>query len=165
MILFLDFDGVLHPEVVGVANFCKAPILWQVLRVCQHVDVVFSTSWRETYPKRELVEFVTRGGGEVLSRRFIGTTPCPETARALWGRIGVKEVPTDGYRVREYECRLWRHLNRALDRPWLAIDDHAHWFEVGLANLYVVDARHGLREEDVPRLIGRLECGVGGKPV
>lgn len=159
MILFLDFDGVLHPEQFGAADFGRRPILWEVLSACPHVDVVFSTSWREIYPQDELVEFVTRVGGEDMANRFISATPCPETARALFDRYGLRPEP-DGYRLRECEILLWRQMNRAMERPWLAVDDFGHWFSRGCENLYLIDPKLGLQPDDVVPLIERLSGKV-----
>lgn len=33
MILFLDFDGVLHPHLRHEPDFCRLPLLWEILRV------------------------------------------------------------------------------------------------------------------------------------
>ena len=32
MILFLDFDGVLHPLMRRGLDFCRLPLLWEILR-------------------------------------------------------------------------------------------------------------------------------------
>ena len=109
MILFLDFDGVLHPEQLGEDEFCRAPILWEVLRECVHVKVVISSSWREIYTLDELVEFVTRGGGEDLANRIIGATPHPEKGQTLFARYKFRPK-SDGHRLRECEIHLWRHM-------------------------------------------------------
>ena len=78
MILFLDFDGVLHPHLRHEPDFCRLPLLWGILRAAPEAKVVFSTSWREVYRPDEMVEFVTYGGGEDLAHRIIGQTPSPE---------------------------------------------------------------------------------------
>jgi len=42
MILFLDFDGVLHPELDGAPDdFVCRRHLWKILRTCLDVNVVF----------------------------------------------------------------------------------------------------------------------------
>ena len=76
MIIFLDFDGVLHSHDIDDDKylFSRVSLLWQILRGCPGVDVVFSTSWRNTYQFYELIDFVNYGGGEDLEHRFIGTT-------------------------------------------------------------------------------------------
>ena len=52
MILFLDFDGVLHPEgedhiFKGGVDFCFLPRLEALLREFPQVKIVISSSWRE----------------------------------------------------------------------------------------------------------------------
>jgi hypothetical protein len=48
MILFLDFDGVLHPAPQpgqgGEERFISLPLLEKVLRALPHVDVVISSA-------------------------------------------------------------------------------------------------------------------------
>lgn len=114
MILFLDFDGVLHRNVSRPPeDFSCSPRLWQILRTCPNVEVVFSTSWREIYPFAELVEFATLGGGEDLKQRFVGATPSlvREAGANIAGRLC----------KREDECRLWLAGNSQQNRLWLAL--------------------------------------------
>lgn len=100
MILFLDFDGVMHPDFAREkALFSATPLLWQVLEACPLVDVVFSTSWREIHPMSELIDFATQGGGEHLAGRFIGSTPSIVTERGPTSRnpIGGKLKSSSGW--------------------------------------------------------------------
>lgn len=145
MILFLDFDGVLHPEINEAELFCRLPLFWGLLRQCPEVEVVFSTSWRELYPPEELLAFVTTGGGEDLAHRFIGGTPM------------VRKPPfEDNYRLREIECLAWLHGNGLQHRPWLAIDDVHAWFAYDSPHVHIVDYRVGLTEGDVEKIVRRL---------
>lgn len=67
MILFLDFDGVLHPDFArGKAYFSAKPLLWQLLDECPQIEVVFSTSWRSDRTVEKLIQLVTHDGGEHL---------------------------------------------------------------------------------------------------
>lgn len=119
MILFLDFDGVLHPTFARGKNyFSSLPLLWQLLSACHDIEVVFSTCWREDYPVEKLIQLVTENGGESYIERFIGATPCIVSRTA--------EFP------REIECRLWLHGNGRLHRDWLALDDDKKKFLAGL---------------------------------
>lgn len=145
MILFLDFDGVLHPEDHGGEIFSCLPHLWEILRARPAVEVVFSTSWKEHHPLDELIGFATCNGGEDLAHRFLGCTPVikPEDGR-------------DDYRRREIECLAWLDSNQ---RPahWLALDDIAYWFSFPCPNLYLVNYQTGLTAEDVAMIIARLK--------
>lgn len=141
MILFLDFDGVLHPLMRQEPDFCRLPQLWQILRACPDLNVVFSTSWREIYRPDEMVEFITWGGGEELAHRIIGQTP----------RIKVK---ADCDR-RDLEIENWLDTNNH-SGPWLALDDMPKMFNGGHPNLYVVDGSNGLTDMDVAAIIQRI---------
>ena len=48
-ILFLDFDGVLHPVGGDVAPLEYAPVLVQLLAPHSNVHIVLSTSWVGTF--------------------------------------------------------------------------------------------------------------------
>lgn len=144
MILFLDFDGVLHPETSDAELFCRLPLFWELLRQCPEVEVVFSTSWREIYPQDELLAFVTSGGGEDLAHRFIGSTP-----------LARKPPYEDDYRLREIECLAWLEGSGLQERPWLALDDVAYWFSPNNSNHYLVNYRTGLTEVDMAEIVRR----------
>lgn len=142
MILFLDFDGVLHPHLRHEPDFCRLPLLWGILRAAPEAKVVFSTSWREIYRPDEMVEFVTYGGGEDLAHRIIGQTPSLENE----GRYGRRDL----------EIQSWLDANHHTGQ-WLAIDDMPEIFSGGHPNLYVVDGTRGLTDEDVLAILGRIQ--------
>jgi len=141
-ILFLDFDGVLHPTVRGEPVFCRLPLLWKILRAHPEVQVVFSTAWRDDYAPDIMLDFVTSGGGEDLAHRFIGRTPYLEVE----GKYGQRLL----------EIQKWLDANNH-NGPWLAIDDMVELFSGGHPNLYVVDGEHGLTDADVTAIIGRVQ--------
>ena len=149
MVLFLDFDGVLHPESEDTELFCRTPRLWRILRTCPHVSVVFSTAWREMHPMKELVRLATEDGGEDLKRRFIGVTP----------QIDPYSIPED-LSWRETECLTWLNQSGNLETPWLALDDLDYLFSPSCPNLHLTDFNHGLTEADVRRVISRLTVGA-----
>jgi HAD domain in Swiss Army Knife RNA repair proteins len=153
MILFLDFDGVLHPESWDAELFCRTPILWDILRACPHVSVVFSTAWRETHPVKQLVSLTTRNGGEGLKHRFVGLTP----------QLDSNSIPSD-LGCRETECFEWLKQNGHGKTPWLALDDIDYLFSPSSPNLYLTDYRHGLTELDAHEVIEKLNsAGANGK--
>ena len=144
----LDFDGVTHPECADADQlFCRTPLLWQIMRACPAVQVVFSTSWREIHRPDELLDFATFGGGEDLAHRFIGQTPIivQEPEAFIHGHV---------YK-REDECREWLRLNGGINQPWLAVDDIDHWFKG--PNLHLVDHLTGLTDADVQAIIKRIQ--------
>ncbi len=152
MILFLDFDGVLHPEIIGAPDdFVCRQHLWKILRTCLDVNVVFSTSWREMHTVQELIDFSTQGGGEDLAHRFIGTTPY-----VLHEPGAFRAYP---YYRRENECCLWLSGN-GHRQIWLAIDDYARYFSPACTSLFLVDAKTGLTEEAVAAIIQRIQSSL-----
>lgn len=65
MILFLDFDGVLHPEYDGQATpadvvFCHLPRFEAVMRDHPEVEIVISSMWREQFPLDALLDQLPR---------------------------------------------------------------------------------------------------------
>ena len=68
-VLFLDFDGVLHPGYSE--TFSKRLLLEAFLRENALVDVIFTTSWREGATVEELARHFSAD----LRDRFIGCTP------------------------------------------------------------------------------------------
>ena len=148
-IIFADFDGCLHPETSD-QQFSNLHYLWAILRACPHVEVVFSTSWREAYSMEHLVEFVTFGGGEDLEHRFIGATPQIISARGTY-----TSSATD--HSREMECRLWIEGNGRQGQPWIALDDIKDWFSPGCPQLHLVNYKTGLTEADATALIEELQ--------
>jgi len=155
MILFLDFDGVLHPETMLTTRveFEHRPLLWQILRSVPEVEVVFSTSWRTSHSLDELILLATKGGGEDLAHRFVGKNP-----------VINKEMREQGdYAHRRDECIQWIEENRARfpywirDIPWVALDDIAYWYGLPCFNLHMTDYRTGLTATDVAAIINKLK--------
>lgn len=150
MLIFLDFDGVLHPQPCpSASSFSRKNLLWEIMRSCSNAQVVFSTSWKVFHPFDELLGFVTTGGGEDLSSRFIGNTP----------NIKVNTF----YGQRDLEIKCWLTANNNYAGDWIAIDDTPELFfheteEITeLPSLYVVDGKKGLTAKDVANLTARLK--------
>lgn len=116
MILFLDFDGVLHPEYDGMAvpkevAFCHLPRFEAIMRDFPAVEIVISSMWRYYFPLESLRERFS----EDIRARIIGTTPLVE-------REEDKYLPAR----REGEILQWLAENARQDQDWIAIDD-ATW--------------------------------------
>lgn len=144
--IFLDFDGVLHPEGLDDVSrlFECALRLWKILRAVPAAQVVFSTSWRTEHSLDELVDFATTGGGEDLADRFIGVTPTIK----VFDELG-------DYRQRERQCLAWREQAGHIG-DWLAIDDIDRWFSTPSRNVFIADFQTGLSDADVPAIIKRI---------
>ena len=142
MIIFLDFDGVLHPSpTAGDTVFCCLPHLWTILRARPDIEVVFSSSWREVYDPDMMLDFITTNGGEDLLPRFIGSNPVLVNNQCDYQR--------------EAECLAWLRGNGMLNRPWLALDDDSGKFR-NPTHLYLVDRQTGLTSADVTRILARV---------
>ena len=111
MILFLDIDGVLHPDPPEPDQRLRSlPRLIAILRDFPQVEVVISSLWREHLTLDQL-----RGlfPAEIRSR-IIDVTPIAERV--------------DGWLParREGEILEWLESTGRIGEPWLALDD-AGW--------------------------------------
>ena len=127
MILFLDFDGVMHP-VNQTDLFCREERLASVLRDFPCVEVVISSSWRETYTLKNMLTFFLTD----LQSRIVGVTPVVEIRDA---------VDVSGVRLREINKYLVDTGNR--HRRWVALDDAPELFLPRCAQLVLCDGNHG----------------------
>lgn len=137
MILFIDFDGVLHPNVDGGAPFSCTSHVWELLRRHPEVNVVFSTGWRFEQPLVELRRLACANGGEDLAERFLDATPL------------LRHDAEEG--SREKDCRAWLQTHNNTG-PWLALDDMPGLFSRSTPHLYTVNPKRGLMPYDVERI-------------
>jgi hypothetical protein len=145
MLLFLDFDGVLHPDVVSdpALLFCKLPLLEGVLRKLPGIEVVISSTWRETRTLDELRMIFSPDIRETV----IGATP-------HWS--DVQDPFEHGSYVRQSEVSGWLKQNNRAWEPWIALDDKPYLFKPFLPNLVRCDPRTGLTQDVVEKLIQKL---------
>ena len=139
MLLFLDFDGVLHPFPMGSSDrhFSANTSLWTLLDRLPALSVVITSTWRERHTFPLLVELLVAHGGRRFVPRFLGVTPVLESA--------VDYVP--GIRQREIEAWLLEH--QAEREPYIILDDIEEYFDATCKQLYLVDGVTGLTEKDV----------------
>ena len=138
-ILFLDFDGVLHPgkahlvdgKVVlkcdGIGLFEWAPILSDLLAPHPEIQIMLSTSWVEVFGLDDARDFLP----DSLSERVIGAT-WTKRVRNEWKR-----------------CSRFEQIRRAAFREkierWIAIDDDVlHWPQSWAERLVAADSDLGL---------------------
>lgn len=131
MILFLDFDGVLHPEYEGQATpadvaFCHRPRFEAVMRDYPCVEIVISSAWRAQF---SLVALQARFSPDIADR-IIGAAP-------IIPRMDGKYIPAR----RESEILSWLATAVRADEPWLALDDAAWQFQLH-RNRLITCARH-----------------------
>lgn len=132
-ILFLDFDGVLHPaSAYQTQAFCHALTLAECLQpyTC---DIVISSSWRFNYSLPELRDLLPA----TLAARVIGTT----------GEAYI------GQHARQHEIgEFLKRSGAPSDRSWRALDDAAWEFPPGLRNLIPCDSNTGLQKIQLAEL-------------
>lgn len=134
MILFLDFDGVLHPVPPTSLNlFCHVHRLDSLLQALPDVRVVISSSWRHTHAMDSVIDSFP----ETLRASIIGVTP---------------KVPhIFNPRLRYDEIRAWIKQNN-YEGHWVALDDAQHEFPPALPQLVHCDPDVGLNDATAERL-------------
>lgn len=111
MILFLDFDGVLHPIPCKNADLlCHIPRLEKVLRDYPQVQIVISSLWRCEQPIEQLCGWFS----EDIRPRVIGITPFISECDERTGFILAQ--------TRHAEILEWIEQNK-YGGPWVALDD------------------------------------------
>jgi hypothetical protein len=151
MIIFLDFDGVLHPffpmpDLPNAANayFANWPRLLRVLNDHPEVQLVVSSSWRSIMPEKWDAEVP-----EPLRARITGYTP--EIKRPLRRQYPTGYTPEP---IRYLEILRYLRTNRREGEPWIALDDDATLFPVGCPNLILCS--DGFREAEEAALRAAL---------
>lgn len=119
MILFLDFDGVLHPEHDGEPTpadmlFCHLPRFEAIMRDFPDVEIIISSMWRYQFTIDQLRALFSPD----IAARIIDTTPQTE-------RVGGKYLPAR----REGEILDWLADSGREDVSWIALDDAAWQFQ------------------------------------
>jgi Swiss Army Knife RNA repair-like protein len=146
VIVFLDFDGVLHPDPCLDARrlFENALRLADALSDFPRVALVLSTAWRHGATYEQLLVLLP----EQLRERVIGVTPNFSdfsSAAAL--------IP---YR-RQAECMRWLLQNRLQSEAWLALDDRPAGFTPYCENLIECDPETGFDAAVSARLCASLQ--------
>lgn len=143
MILFLDFDGVTHPQPCFAENvFCRLPLIESVVREFARLDIVISSSWRDFHSIDEMREYFSVD----LRERVIGVTPSIKRPSPAWLP---GQVPEFG---RQWEIESWMQEHRRWGDRWLALDDRPYWFRPQSPDLLVTDAATGFCVADQARL-------------
>lgn len=139
IVLFLDFDGPLHPDAVyryrggrielradGIQLFEYAPILVDILAPFPAVKIVLSTSWVRVLGFDEAKRHLP----QELQQRVVGATYHSDMDRERPGRF------ENLSRFRQIEQYVQRHkIGR-----WIALDnDDAGWSDEHRQNLIHVD--------------------------
>jgi hypothetical protein len=136
-LLFLDFDGVLHPNFsLEREYFSRMGYLLDALDgVIVNVEIIISSSWRFQWPEDVLLQKLPKP----LSSLVTGVTPMVEPGRHQ--------------RYREIQTYL---SSRSDQLNWRALDDAANEFPEHCTELIGCDGRIGIDEAIVMRLRGWL---------
>ena len=137
MILFLDFDGVVHPfcaHEAGVPEFAYLPRIEAVLAEFAETGVVVCSDWRYVEPWEKILSFFSAG----FRSRVLGATPA---------------LPNPHYRggFRYSEALAYLERNRLDPERWVALDDIASNWPLGDPRVIVCDDGFGDREEALLR--------------
>lgn len=149
IIIFLDFDGVSHPEPCQQEQlFCYLARIEDVLREYPMAEIVISSSWRDEYSLEQLRAFFAPDMGA----RVVGITPSIKNPSSTWLPGQVPEFE------REWEIETWLKENRSWDTPWLAIDDRPYWFRPNSTNLLRTHSHTGFTLDDQTTLRDMLKA-------
>jgi hypothetical protein len=163
MILFLDFDGVLHPDAVYLERgrpelrgdgelFMWAGHLVDVLASAPHVRIVLSTSWARELRFSRARDYLPAE----LRPRVIGATwhsgmATDDEHRPL-GRGTLWDTSTRYQQIRRY-------VDRAGITDWIAVDDQPEgWAAADRDKLVATDSSLGL---SAPSALVSLAAAVG----
>ena len=144
-VLFLDFDGVLHPEHCHESMYFVHKAEFEaVVRSFPVLDLVISSTWRLS---RELSVLQSIFSPDVAAR-VVGANP-------LYGDL--IEVPEQlvGFE-REAECKAWLANRGRSSDVWLAIDDRSWNFRPFNSNVFLVDGEVGLNSFAADNLRHRI---------
>ncbi|WP_426303981.1 HAD domain-containing protein [Acidovorax facilis] len=145
-ILFLDFDGVLHPEHCHESkHFCCLPILEDAVRHVPECRVVITSTWRQEKSYEALVQKFSPDIAAVIK----GVTPRYQDLTSVPNTLA-------GYE-REAECHAWLWANNLPACNWVAVDDRSWLYRPFCKSLFLVDGRTGLTQASGSQLVSRLQ--------
>lgn len=131
-ILFLDFDGVLHPEHCHESRRCCClSILEDALRQVPECQIVITSTWRLEQAYEDLLERFSPDIAAMIERypQILRSNERPEYAGGV--RAGA-------------ECHAWLWANDVPHRRWVAVDDRSWLYRPFCKSLFLVDGRTGL---------------------
>ncbi len=138
-ILFLDFDGVMHPASYskGRQGFCYSP--WLEAVIAKHpLRIVVSSSWRHHYPMDQILRLMPKA----LARNVVGSTG--DAHIGPWARF--------------HEIKAWLAKHDPL-ADWRAADDAVFEFPKPCPELIACDPQHGFGAKQA----GELAIWLGNR--
>ena len=148
LVLFLDFDGVLHPEFPWrKETMVHREIFEEAIRPFPEVDIVISSSWRHTHSLDDMRVLFSRD----IAERIVHVTPPLPALR-------VDDLPAAlSSHTRQAECEAWLYLYRSFHGPWIALDDRPQLFEPDCPRLLVPRSDIGFTRDHLPLLQSMIE--------
>ena len=152
MILFLDFDGVLHPEPAPTRHYlCRLPLLEEILMDYPKVEIVISSAWRLDWVEESAqVAGMKEHFSLLLRDRVVGVTPDHRQTLANQAPEGLADY------LREWECVDWLRMHRPAGTPYLMLDDRPWLFRPNNPHLMIVDCDDGFLPDNEVELRSRL---------
>lgn len=159
-VLFLDFDGVLHPDDADLDQvFCFLPDFCEVLRSVDpagEIPIVITSMWRFDSTLAQLRSHFPVD----VARQIVGVTADlmdRSEDSGAWAPAG--GASKTGSRQREVLHWMRRYAPAG---QWLAIDDRSSYFALDCPNLFVVPGQHadeggGITAAVAPSLRQRLQ--------
>ncbi|CAN7625007.1 HAD domain-containing protein [Acidovorax sp. LjRoot38] len=145
-ILFLDFDGVLHPEHCHASkHFCCLPILEDALRHVPACQVVITSTWR-----------LEKSFEDLLQRFSLDITALIDGVTPRYCELVNVPNTLVGY-DREAECHAWLWANKLPHCNWVAVDDRSWLYRPFCKSLFLVDGRTGLTQATGSQLAACLQ--------
>jgi hypothetical protein len=130
--LFLDFDGVLHPlDKVELLHpnkwFMWAPLLEELLRAWPDVQITVHSSWRNTFTNNELRQLL-----KGLAPRVVGSTSSLPKPLSIQAALDSSCPAITSHLVLDDDARLATHpgLNVVVCNSQLGISSHETQDEV-----------------------------------
>ncbi len=152
MILFLDFDGVLHPEPASTRHYlCRLPLLDEILMDYPKVEIVISSAWRLDWTEEsKQIDGMKAHFSLALRDRVVGVTPDRRQSPAAQAPYGLGEY------IREWECLDWLRTHRPPGTPYVILDDRAWLFRPDNPHLMIVDCDDGFMPHNEAEFRDRL---------
>lgn len=143
-VMFLDFDGVLHPEFCNATKHFECERHLASALIGNDVELVVSSTWRLGRTLCEIKELFS----DPIANLIVGTTTRYSELPEISGSCAPFE--------RETECVAWMSANRPPWTRWIAADDRPWLFRPFCRNLFLVDGKRGLDEKSSKLLRARL---------
>lgn len=158
-VLYLDFDGVLHPDAVylvrgqivlkadGFSLFEWAPVLYEQLGPYPSIQLVLSTSWVKVLGYDIAIGYLPIE----LQQRVVDATWSPAIRPARWERHMTRYM------------QIAEHASRHHVRRWIAVDDDIEgWSSEHVPRLVATEPELGLGDIRAQRLLAERLAWLAG---